>query len=115
LMIYGSVFFASAQLIESALPKVDNADRSVILLAMRGHTEIGSTFINVLWRYADALHQKNSQLMLVGIDAEVRDRLSRTGFLQVVGEENVFLATPQFGEAFNLALVVASAWIKAAD
>jgi len=115
LMIYGSVFFASSQLIESALPKLDNADRSVILLAMRGHTEIGSTFINVLWRYVDALHQKNSQLMLVGIDAEVRDRLIRTGFLQVVGEENVFMATPQFGEAYNQALAVARAWIKAAD
>jgi len=49
--------------------------------------------------------------MLVGVDPAVRDQLARTGVLKLIGEENVFLATPQIGEALNQAVAAATAWL----
>ena len=60
-------------------------------------------------RYAEALQDRDSKLMLVGVDPRVLDQLARTGLLQRIGAENVFLATPQVGEAMNQA--AAYAWL----
>ena len=79
LQVYGSLFFAAAKNLEEMLPKCDDTDRAVVALALRGRTEIGSTFVGVLRRYAEALHARNSKLMLVGIDAGVRDQLGQDG------------------------------------
>jgi SulP family sulfate permease len=114
LMIFGSVFFAASQTIEESFPSADHTDHAVVILGLRGHAEVGSTFINSLWRYADSLKAHNSKLMLVGINQEVRQRLLNTGFIQAIGEENVFSATPQLGEALNKALAEASKWIDRA-
>jgi len=111
LMIFGSVFFAASQTIEEAFPSTDNTDHAVVILGLRGHAEIGSTFINSLWRYADSLKARNSRLMLVGIDQDVHRKLLNTGFVQALGEENLFLATPQLGGPLNEALVEARKWI----
>jgi len=111
LMIYGSVFFAAAQTIKESLPKVDATDHAVLILGLRGHSEVGSTFITTLWRYLDELKGHNSKLMIVGIDQEMSERFRRTGFLEALGEENVYLATPQLGEAMNLALDEAKRWL----
>jgi len=50
-------------------------------------------------------------LMLVGVDAAARDQLAKTGVLKLIGEENVFLATPQVGGALNQAATAAYAWL----
>ncbi len=112
LLIYGSIFFAAAQTIKESLPKVDNTDHAVVMLGLRGHSEIGSTFITTLWSYLDELKAHNSLLMIVGIDQDAHERFRRTGFLEALGEENVFLATPQYGEAMNLALDQAKKWLN---
>jgi sulfate permease, SulP family len=111
LQIYGSLFFAAAKNLEEMLPSVDNTSRAVVALGLRGRAEIGSTFITVLQRYAEALQARDSKLMLVGVDQRVLDQLARTGLLQRLGEENVFLATPQVGEAMNQAAAAAYAWL----
>ena len=111
LQIYGSLFFAAATSLEEMLPTVDNTTRAVVALGLRGRDEIGSTFITVLQRYAEALQARDSKLMLVGVDQRVLDQLTRTGLLQRIGEENVFLATPQVGEAMNQAAAAAHAWL----
>lgn len=111
LQIYGSLFFAAAKSLEEMLPKVDNTTRAVVALGLRGRTEIGSTFITVLQRYAEALQARDSKLMLVGVDPRVLDQLARTGLLQRLGEENVFPATSQVGEAMNQAAAAAYAWL----
>lgn len=111
LHIYGSLFFAAAKSIEELLPVVGNANRAVVAINLRGKSEIGSTFVTVLNRYAKALQARNSRLMLVGVDAGVWDQLAKTGVLTTIGEENVFTATPQIGEALNRAVEVATSWL----
>lgn len=93
------------------LPSVSNTTRAVVALGLRGRAEIGSTFVTVLRRYAEALQTRDSRLMLVGVDQRVLDQLARTGLLRLIGAENVFLATPQLGEAMNRAAAAAYAWL----
>lgn len=111
LEIYGSHFFAAAKNIEEMLPSVDNTTRAVVALRLRGREEIGSTLIGVLQRYAKALQARDSRLMLVGVDAAVYEQLVRTKTLALLGEENVFLATPQLGRSVNQAAATAYAWL----
>jgi SulP family sulfate permease len=111
LQIYGSLFFAAAKNLEEMLPTVDQTTRAVVALGLRGSPEVGSTFISVLQRYAEALQAHDSKLMLVGIDQAVHEQLAKTGVLTRIGEENVFLATPQLGEAMNQAAAAAYAWL----
>lgn len=111
LHVYGSLFFAAAKSLEEMLPAVDDADNAAVAIILRGHSEIGSTLVTVLQRYARALQAHDSKLMLVGVDSAVRDQLARTGVLKLIGEENVFLATPQIGEALNQAVAAATAWL----
>jgi SulP family sulfate permease len=111
LQIYGSLFFAAAKSIEEMLPAVGDTSRAVVAINLRGKSEIGSTFVTVLQRYALALKGRQSKLMLVGVDPLVREQLAKTGVLAMIGDENVFVATPQLGEALNRAVTAANAWL----
>jgi len=111
LHVYGSLFFAAAKNMEEMLPDVGDATHAVVAINLRGKSEIGSTFVTVLQRYSQVLQDHDSRLMLVGVDPVVRDQLARTGVLKLIGEENVFLATPQLGAALNQAVAVATAWL----
>jgi SulP family sulfate permease len=115
LMLYGSLFFAAAKNLEEMLPAVDKTRHAVIALGLRGKSEIGSTFVTVLQRYAEALHAGDNRLMLVGVEDAVHSQLRRTGLLALVGEENIFMATPRLGEAMNQAAMAAYAWLGKTD
>ncbi|MBP8272579.1 MAG: SulP family inorganic anion transporter [Sphaerotilus sp.] len=111
LHVYGSLFFAAAKNMEEMLPAVGDANGAVVAINLRGKSEIGSTFVTVLQRYSQALQARQGKLMLVGVDPLVRDQLAKTGVLRLIGEENVFVATPQLGEALNHAVAAANAWL----
>jgi sulfate permease, SulP family len=111
LHVYGSLFFAAAKSIEEMLPEVGDATHAVVAINLRGKSEIGSTFMTVLQRYSRDLQRHQSKLMLVGVDPVVRDQLAKTGVLKHIGEENVFLVTPQIGVALNQAVAAANAWL----
>jgi SulP family sulfate permease len=105
------LFFAGAKYVEEMLPTVDQGTHAVVAIGLRGKTEIGSTFLAVLQRYTQVLQAHDSKLMLVGVDPAVRDQLAKTGVLKLIGEENIFMATPQFGDAMNRAAAAAYAWL----
>ncbi len=53
---YGSLFFASAPVFEEELPNPTEQSRnSVVIVRLRGRTDLGSTFMEILQRYAEAL------------------------------------------------------------
>jgi len=111
LYLQGSLFFASAKSVEEMLPGVEGTRRAAVALLLRGKAEMGSTFIAVLRRYAEALRAGDGRLMLVGVEASALDQLARSGALTVIGEENVFPATEELGAAMNRAAAVAYAWL----
>ena len=112
LQIYGSLFFAAAKNLENLLPSADKTEGAVVAIGLRGKSELSSTFINVLERYAQSLKGQNSKLMLVGVNRKAYIQLDKTGLLDTIGEENVFFATRQLGEAINMAVAAANHWLE---
>jgi SulP family sulfate permease len=112
LVPYGSLFYAAAPVFAEQLPEVTTESRhAVVIIVLRGRSEIGSTFVTVLQRYAETLRAHGSKLMLVGVDAAVLNQLASTRLLYTIGEANVFPATSQLGEALNSAVAAANAWL----
>ena len=105
LAVSGSLFFASAQIVENQLPDVgpDSAG-AVVVLRLRGPEDLGSTFIQTMLRYAAKLRREHCALVVAGVGQRVLDQLERTGALAELGPENVFPASAQVGEALGSAL-----------
>ncbi len=114
LVPYGSLFYAAASVFNAQLPEVTEASRhAAVILAMRGKKDIGSTFLQVVARYARRLQRRKSKLMLVGIAPSVLEQMERTGILRIIGRENIFVATEGVGTALLQAVDAAEAWITA--
>jgi SulP family sulfate permease len=105
----GSLFFAGARALADVLPDAELAIRPIVVLLLRGRKDLGSTFIRVITSYAKEVRAQEGRLMLVGLDDHVLRQLRRTGALAIVGAQNVFPATPRYGEALLLAREVALA------
>ncbi len=112
LMPEGSLFFAGAADLEEELPAVENTRRPVVVLRLRGRQEIGSTFIRVLDRYAQALKANGGKLVLAGVSEPVYRQLERTGVLVELGEENVYRETRILGESALHAYQDAQTWLS---
>ena len=109
---YGSVFFATAPLIEKELPDVTReTHNAVVMLGLRGVEDLGSTFLGVLERYALDLRQHHSKLVLVGVGPLTRDQLEKTRIAATIGRENIFMRTETIGEAATLAWDAARKWL----
>jgi SulP family sulfate permease len=79
---------------------------------IRGYENFGSTLISVLDRYNQVLQTNGGKLMLTGVSPGVVLQLERTGLLDRIGRENVFLAHRQWGAAAYEALEAARAWLN---
>ena len=111
LMPYGSLFYAAAPVFAGQLPQVAEATRqAVVILVLRGQTDVGSTFLKVLAQYAEQLHRQQSTLMLAGVEPTVVEQMERTGIVQVIGRHNIFPASAGVGAALLQAIETGEAW-----
>lgn len=111
---YGSLFFAAAPVFNEQLPRVTEGSRhAVVILVLRGETELGSTFLEVIARYGEALRRQEGSLMLAGVAPSVKLQLERTGQLRALGRENIFMAEERIGQALLEALDAAERRIAA--
>jgi len=100
LVPYGSLFYAAAPVFEGKLPSVDEqTSRAVVIVNLRGRTELGSTFMNVIERYAAELVEHGSRLMLAEVEPSVREQLARAGMVDSVSHRNIFVQTDRVGES----------------
>ena len=110
---YGSLFFASAPLLESQLPAVGDASaNSVVILRLRGRTDLGSTLIDVLDGYAQALMTRDSKLVIVSAGERVQEQLRVNGVTQMVGPENIYAGDERIGATLKRAYTDALAWVQ---
>jgi SulP family sulfate permease len=108
---YGSLFYAAAKTLEDNLPAAEDAKQAVVIFLLRGYDEFGSTMVNVLDRYNQVLQTNGGKVMLAGISPGVMLQLKRTGLLDKIGRENVFLAHRQWGVSAYEAYEAAQAWL----
>ena len=113
LVPYGSLFYAAAPVFEGQLPVVDEATQdAVVIMNLRGRSELGSTFMQVVQRYADDLIEHHSRLMLAEVSSPVRDQLSRAGIVGSVSARNIFSQSDRVGESVYDAQALAEEWIS---
>jgi len=108
----GSLFFAGAAKFEDQLPAVGQAQRAVVIIRLRDRDEVGSTFINIIKRYAQALSTQGNLLILAGLSAHVLEQLEDTDLLELIGKQNIFPAEADFGASVEQAFYRADAWMK---
>jgi SulP family sulfate permease len=108
---HGSLFYAGAHTLGHLLPNSTESTRSAVVLRLRGHRELGTTFCQLIVRYGRDLQRRGGRLFLSGVDPSMKERLVRGGYLGAIGEENVFFATPVLGQATREAIATAEAWL----
>ena len=104
LRVRGALFFASAQALESQLPKVEGARGATLILILRDIDDLGSTTIRLLMRYVGTLKAAGGTLMLTGVNEELLGQLERTGLRDRIGAVNIYPEEPQLGAALNAAI-----------
>jgi SulP family sulfate permease len=111
---YGSLFFAAAPVFEARLPTVAaDSHNSVVILRLRGRTDLDTTFMDVLTRYAQSLGAADSKLVLVSAGDRVREQLQVAGVTAIVGQENIYIGDERVGAALKRANREALEWIAA--
>jgi sulfate permease, SulP family len=90
--IYGSIFYAAADVIADKLPDVRDAKGTVLVLRLRGRGEVGSSAIRLLRRYATDLRDGGGALLLAGVGHNMADQLKRTGIEDLLGQHGIFPA-----------------------
>ena len=109
---YGSLFFASAPVFEEKLPDVTPETRgSVVILRLRGRSDLGSTFMDVLEKFGRVLKDQGNELMLVSADENMHDQLQVAGVADLVGEQNVFTSDEWVGQTLRTAYDQAVTWV----
>jgi sulfate permease, SulP family len=111
---YGSLFFAAAPVFEARLPAVAaDSHNSVVILRLRGRTDLDTTFMDVLRRYAESLDAVDSKLVIVSASDRVREQLEVAGVSSIVGQENIYIGDERVGAAMKRANREALVWIAA--
>ncbi|MFV0372693.1 SulP family inorganic anion transporter, partial [Microbacterium sp.] len=91
---YGSLFFASAPILESQLPTVSReSEGAIVIIRLRGTDELGLAQVEVLRRYAHALRDANATLKLVVSEDRVVRQLEAGGLRGELGEEHLYRGT----------------------
>ena len=110
---YGSLFFAAAPVLEAQLPAVaDGSRNTVVILRLRGRTDLGTTFMDVLRRYAQALSASDSKLVIVSASDRIQEQLRATGVTDVIAAENIYTGDERVGATLKRAYADALTWIE---
>jgi SulP family sulfate permease len=113
---YGSLFFAAAPLFEETLPEVTPDSRhSAVIVTLRGKEDLGSTFLAVVVRYAEMLHEAECILMISGASDRVLEQFEKTEAMSALGSDRFYARTPAIAESTQKAMRDAQDWIDAQD
>src|SRR5215213_9209360 len=109
--VYGHLFYAGARTLARLLPKPDDAQNPVVILRLRGRTNLGATLVEVLTNYADKLQAAHGRLYLTGISEGAYEQVVRTGKLRLTGPVRAYEATPVRGQSTQAAHADAETWL----
>ena len=110
---YGSLFFAAAPVLESQLPApAATSVNSVVILRLRGRTDLGTTFMDVLRRYAEALTAVGSKLVIVSASERIQEQLRVTGVTDLIAPQDIYAGDERVGATLKRAYADATFWIE---
>jgi SulP family sulfate permease len=83
----------------------------VVILRLRGYDDLGSTFMDLLGRYAESLTLAESRLVLMSLRPRVMDQLVVTGVADTIGSENLYPRDDWVGREMREAMSQAQEWV----
>jgi SulP family sulfate permease len=83
-----------------------------VILRLRGRSDLGTTFMDVLYRYAEGLATLDSKLVIVSANQRIQEQLAVTGITDLIGFENLYTGDERVGATMKRAHADAMAWIK---
>lgn len=97
LRLHGSVFFGAVNHVQGELMQVDalQPEQRHVLLLMQGVNFIDLAGAELLAQEAQRRQKLGGRLYLLGVKPRVLDYLRRGGYLEIIGESNVFLSKSQ--------------------
>ncbi len=110
--IYGSVFYAGADIISGLLPAAIGSHRPAAVIRLRGRTDVGSTFLGIVERYRGEIEAAGGVLLLAGVEPQLHEQLERTGVLDAVGADHVCEAQPTLTASVSVAVETAERWLQ---
>ena len=112
LLVQGLDFFAEVPALEDEMPSPRGVANAVVILIIRDVTNVSSTAIRWLERYAQQMQANGGLLILADVDPTVEKELRASGALDVIGEENLFPATVRVLEAERTSWEAAQKWLQ---
>ena len=112
LRIYGSLHFSGAAMLEELLPPIQNTERAVVILQLRGLNNVGSTFIQVVERYAQRLQSHGGKFFLTGVHPHVLEQLELTETTETIPLDSIYLAVDTLGVSTLDAYQAARDWLE---
>lgn len=112
LRVYGSLHFSGAVTLEEMLPAPQDTRRAVVILQLRGLDNVGSTFIQVVERYAQRLQSNRGRMYLTGVHPHVLEQLELTETTETIALDAIYLAEDTLGSSTLEAYQAAQAWLE---
>jgi SulP family sulfate permease len=101
---------------EAQLPEITaDSRRAVLILNLRQHDELGSTFLAMLQSYAENLRTHDAKLVLAEVGPHLYAQLANTGRLSTLRRRNVFRRSDLVGASIMAALDAADEWVETAS
>ena len=82
-----------------------------VIVRLRGRSELGVTFIDVLARCAASLEAVGSRLLLVSTNERIGEQLAATRIAEALGAGSVYPGGERVGAALERAWADADAWV----
>ena len=108
----GDFYFAAVQDLDLKLRHAIPPGAKALILRMREMRALGSTGVGTLQHFCQLMRAQGVTVILTGVEAELERIIRRSGFLEEIGEENVFYADPFVFRATQLAFARARALIE---
>lgn len=113
IVVQGLDFFAEVPALDDQMPPARGVSNAVVVVVLRDTNRMTSTAIGWFQRYAQSLKSNGSVLMLADVNPKVMQTLTHSGAVNIIGKENIFLATVRVLDAENMAWSAAQAWLQA--
>lgn len=98
---------------EKALPEIGDGSRnSVVIFRLRGKSDLGTTFREIIARYAVRLRAVDKRLMIVSAADRVIEQLSVTGVVDIIGSDSIYPASEWPGAALEQTHDDADVWVR---
>ena len=110
--IEGPLHFAAVDVFEKHLDQALEAGAKVVILRLRSAQIVASTALAVLAAEIRHAQLMDAHIILCGLDEKLCQHLRNAGLMDMIGEEAVFIGSPQIFKATQNAIEYAESLVK---